>query len=731
MENIYLDKLNKNQKEAASCIDQNVRIIAGAGSGKTRVLMARIAYLIRTCGILPFRVMAITFTNKAANEMKERLQVYLGDEARDVRVSTIHSLCVRILREDADKIDYPKSFSILDSDDQRAILRPYYKENQIDKNMMPVSRVLGAISNYKTVQISPSEAKQKAYDQKTKLLADIYKFYQERLDEMRAMDFDDLLLQTRRLLKNSDEVREKWQNRLDYIHVDEFQDVDPIQYDLIRLITGEHALLCVVGDPDQTIYTWRGANMDIIMRFNKDFPNTKTVILNENYRSAPQILNAANALIAHNKNRIKKDLVTNLPESELIEAHESNEDKEEPLYVARQINELHAKGFDYKDMAILYRNNYSSRAFERVLRNVNIPYRIFGGIRYYERAEIKDILSYLRLLAAPDAEDPKQLSKNLSVLRVLNVPKRGIGARTVEKLQAQAQEKGINLYEVLKEPENVSKTVINKLTGFYEVIEELKKDLKEKPLEDMVDLIAQKTGYLDMLEAANEQERIENIKELKEDISQARIENPELTLEEYLQDVALFTDKAQEEGGSAVSLMTVHAAKGLEFPAVFITNFNQDVFPSRRSLDESGKAGLEEERRLFYVAMTRAKNRLFLTWNKGYSYVNDGFKTPSQFIKEIPDEFVHNESRDRINKQIQTQHANSFSIHAHKSAAKRINSSKARYRKNDILDHTVYGEGKVLEVRGNVVTIQFSDAIGVKKMNAQHPSLKKKSHSES
>ena len=722
MNTTILNTLNTNQKEAATTIEQHVRIVAGAGSGKTRVLMTRIAYLINEVGVLPSRILAITFTNKAANEMKERLQAQLGNEANWVRISTIHSLCVRILREDALSIGYPSSFTILDPDDQRSILRQFYKQMEIDRNELPVNKVISAISALKTGEVSFDEAKKMAMSQDQRIIAELYVKYEAKRKEMKAMDFDDLLLEAKRLLQVDAAVREKWQSRLDYIHVDEFQDVDYVQYEIIKSLCGPHAKLCVVGDPDQTIYTWRGASVDIILQFNKDFTNCKTVILNENYRSTQPILNASNALIANNTKRIKKELYSNLPGDELIEIHESMEDKEEPIYIARQIVEQHKKGHPYSDMAILYRSNYSSRSFEKIFKSVNIPYRIYGGIRFYERQEVKDILSYLRLCTKPTEDDPEQFSLDLAVLRVLNVPRRGIGAKTIEKLQDQAAKRHLNLYEVLKDPQDCSTAITKKLNGFVELIEELKQERENHDIQDFLDIVVSESGYGQMLKENHEEDRLENVKELKEDMAQAMIENPDTTLESYLQDIALFTDKTQEAQDNAISLMTVHAAKGLEFPIVFIVNMNEGIFPSARAIEESGKAGLEEERRLMYVAMTRAKKHLTISYNKGYSYMLETFKTASRFLKEIPEEYVHNAQKEERMKTMQK--VNTVQ-RRESTVSKRNAAGKVKLRKGDVVEHSIYGQGVILEVRDAIATIAFGHQYGVKKMNALHPSLKK------
>lgn len=714
-----LDTLNINQRKAASTIDTHVRIIAGAGSGKTRVLMARIVYLVKEVGIMPNRILAITFTNKATQEMKERLHAQLKDEASVVRISTIHALCVRILREDADQIGYPRSFTILDSDDQKQILRPIYKKMDIDLKQLSMAKVLGYISGYKSEHIDPDMAIAMAETDNSEQIANIYKFYEDARLEMKAMDFDDLLIEAHKLLNHNVDVRTKWQNRLDYIHVDEFQDVDPVQYGIIRLITGKHAFLCVVGDPDQTIYTWRGASVDIILRFNKDFENCETVILDQNYRSTKPILEASNKVISYNQDRIKKYLYTQIPGDDKILLHASSEEGDEPLFVAREISKRHKNGIDYKDIAILYRSNYSSRSFERVFRTVGIPYIIYGGIRFYERQEIKDALAYLKLCTYPDENDPEQFSLDLAILRVINQPRRGIGQKSIDALREEAAGRHINLFEEMRDPLDISNAIKRKCEGFVSLILDLRSHRKDYSLEDFLDYVLDKTGYLKMLEDENETERIENLKELKSDIAQSLKEDPDMTLETYLQDVSLFTDKTSDSALNSVSLMTVHAAKGLEFDTVFLVNFNDGIFPSARSVQEGGRKSLEEERRLCYVAMTRAKRNLIITWNTGYSYMLDTYKTSSRFLMEIPKEYTYD---DKPKPKVEY---TSNMMQSSMSPSKQTMKKNQKFRKGDLVDHSVYGQGVVLKIEGNVATVAFSHKFGVKKLNASHPSLKK------
>ena len=709
-----LEELNQPQREAAETIEEHVRIIAGAGSGKTRVLMNRIAYLVNEAGILPWRILAITFTNKAANEMKERLARMLGDEAAMVKISTIHSFCVRLLRMEAEAAGYPKNFTILDPEDQKAILRPYYKSWNLDVKQYPYSRMIGAISNFKTRGVDPEMAAEEAFDPWTRYAAQLYKAYEERRKEMRAMDFDDLLLETRRLLRDNEEVREKWSNRYDYIHVDEFQDVDPVQYEIVRLLTGPDTRLCVVGDPDQTIYTWRGASVDIILGFERDFPESKTVILNENYRSTKPILEAANAVIAHNTGRIEKDLFTRAESEFPVETHQADTDSEEATYIARKITELHEEGAKYGDFGILYRSNFLSRPFERLLRSTGIPYIIYGGIRFYERAEVKDMLSYLQLLSEPAEDDPERRALDLAVTRVINQPKRGIGARTIEKLEAHAREKNVNLLDALQDLEGFTGAPARKLAGFADTIAELKEEAKNVPLENLVDLILDLTGYAQMLKDTHEEGRLENIMELKNDIKAAREENPELTLAEYLQEVTLFSDRTDESGADAVRLMTVHAAKGLEFDNVFVAGLNEGVFPNQRAMLESGKAALEEERRLMYVAMTRARKRLFLTWNTGYSFIDETNRTPSRFLKELPGKAAPKKS------------ARPKKAAPMRKAKPGRRGHSTHFSRGDIVDHKVYGEGVVVDIQDDIASVAFGHSIGVKNLNIHHPSLRKK-----
>lgn len=730
-----LEQLNNRQREAASCTDSHVRIIAGAGSGKTRVVTVRIAYLIDECHVYPNRILAITFTNKAAREMKERVESMLGPLAASVRISTIHSFCVRLLREDIQEIGYPRSFTILDSEDQKSILKEIYKEKEIDAKSYAYGAVLAYISSCKTVFVDPQRALQLAQSESQRVKANVYASYEQRLRDMFALDFDDLLIKAHEILKGREDVREKWQRRFDYIHVDEFQDVDELQYDIVKLLCAPQTKLCVVGDPDQTIYTWRGADVDIIMNFERDFEGCKTVILDENYRSKAHILEGANALIRNNRNRIKKDLFTRQHSDEKIVHFSAADDRNEPVWVAARIASLHHSGVPYREIAVLYRSNYLSRGLEKALLEAHVPYRIYGGIRFYERAEIKDALSYLRLLAPKHETDERELWKDLAVRRVINAPKRGIGARSLEQLEEQARSEDTNLYEVLKHPCIKGAKACRGIEEFVRVIEECREAAASLSIDMLMKKVLERSGYLQMLQDDNENERLENIKELLNDMEEYVENDPEATLDDYLQEIALYTDNENDAGGEVVQLMSVHASKGLEFDCVFIYSLCEGIFPSERSISEGGGAALEEERRLAYVAMTRARKQLFLSDSMGYSYVLDRIKMPSRFVKEIPRtlmEDVGAKPRSRFGDDVDVFSEGGFSSISRPAPVSSASSSPARKKrrgklqKGDLVQHTSFGEGIVISVKDNLATIAFEQRYGVRKIMADHPSLSRK-----
>ncbi|MEG2506795.1 MAG: UvrD-helicase domain-containing protein [Longicatena sp.] len=744
-----LDELNANQREAVQCTNHHLRIIAGAGSGKTRVVTTRIAYLINDCHVYPNKILAITFTNKAAKEMKERVTRILGEVSNAVNISTIHSFCVRLLREDIYNIGYPRNFTILDSDDQKSILRDAYRQLQIDVKSYSYNSVLSYISGNKTHFVSASDAKNSAgHYEGNKIKADVYTFYEKRLKDMFALDFDDLLIFAYRILHTFEEIRNKWQRRFTYLHVDEFQDVDDLQYKIIKLLVKEDSFLCVVGDPDQTIYTWRGAQVDIIMNFEKDFKDSKTVVLNENYRSTQQILNGANALIKNNVHRIDKDLFTRIESDQRIVHFTSMDDQNEPIWVASKIMGLHQKGVNYYDIAILYRSNYLSRGLEKALLDFKIPYRIYGGIRFYDRAEIKDALSYLRLLAPSSEGDELALYKNLAIKRIINSPKRGIGAKTLENIETLASEANTNMYEILKSQEIGKGKARASILSFVKVIEECLSLVDVISIDQLLTKVLEDSGYLFMLQEDKEIERLENLKELISDIASYVERNPEGSLQEYLQEISLYTDKDNSENKEFVQLMTIHAAKGLEFDNVFVYSLCEGIFPNEKSICEGGQPALEEERRLAYVAFTRAKKQLFLSDSQGYSFVLDKLKSTSRFIQEIPEDCIedvgakaHNAyarnmntfsgneflstSFNQANTQIQQQ------TFEEKRAMQQKNNEgqpkkKGKIRKGDLVTHDIFHDGVVIKLEDGLATIAFEKKFGIRKIMVNHPSLSKK-----
>lgn len=705
-----IQNLNKEQLKAVTSNEKYIRIVAGAGSGKTRVLTTRIAYLIKERKVFANKILAITFTNKAANEMKERIQKNLGDFSGGVFVSTIHSLCVRILREDIEALNYPKNFTIIDGQDQRVIIREAYNELDIDRKNYSFGLLLNYISNNKTAEVSVKKALILAGDnhiEKTK--AQVYEFYQNRLSQLYALDFDDLLLFTNRLFNNFEDVLNKWQRRFAFIHVDEFQDVDNIQYNIIKNLTGKNNSLYVVGDPDQTIYTWRGADLAIIMNFEKDFKGAKTIILTENYRSTSPILKGANSMIVNNKNRVKKDLFTKSESDKLIVHYSGAGQEYEANWISSKIEDLDANLVDYKDIAILYRSNYLSRALEKGLLDYKIPYVIFGGTRFYDRQEVKDALSYLRMVTTSD---------DLAFTRVINNPKRGIGNKSMDTIRKISKKEKISMYEVVKNYDVLSGKGNRQAKKFVELIEECKK-IERVFIDKILNKLLEESGYRQMLEEGNETDRIENLKELMNDIETFMETHQAGTLEEYLQVISLYTDRQDYDTGSYVQLMTIHAAKGLEFDYVFVAGMSEGIFPSQRTLAE-GIDGLEEERRLAYVAYTRAKKQLFLTESGGFDYVLNKTRTPSRFINEIDEEYIRH-----IGARFENKSAETFP----KPKNPRVNrlaeldTSGIKLSDGQKVVHSKYGDGIVLSVNKGIAEIAFMHPHGIKKIIEGHSSI--------
>ncbi len=699
----YLNELNSEQKLAVTSHEPYFRVIAGAGSGKTKVLTHRIAYLINELGIPDKTILAITFTNKAANEMKERVTKLLEVGMCKSTISTFHSFCAKFLREDIRVLGYPSSFTILDEDDQVKVIKKLAKEDDDDslEEKIKPKEYLSYISFQKDKEISPAEALKNAegfYGEKAK--AKMYEAYEEYLTKNHYLDFDDLILKTVKILEENPNIREKWQHRITNILVDEFQDTNNIQYRLIKLLMTKDTALFVVGDPDQTIYTWRGANVDIIMNFKKDFRGTQDVVLNTNYRSTPNILSCANALISHNKDRVPKDLITNNPEGGKVLYCAAPSVSQEAEWVCERMLELVHKNnkISYKDFAILYRSTYYSRAMEQTLIKHGIPYVVYGSLKFYDRKEVKDSLCYLRLVTN-DMDD-------IAFERVINEPKRGFGDKSLEEVRNIAREKQTSLYNALKDSDlKIGQTLA--ITSFIGGIERAKKAIKDHQLtySDVLQNLLDEVGYVKAIQEKKEHERLENINELKLSLDEKQKDDPSKSLVDILQDVALYAaqDEVDEERQN-IPLMTIHTAKGLEFPYVFVIGLSEGVLPNMRALQES-KKGIEEERRLAYVAFTRAKKQLFLSSAGGYNYSFGGEQSGSRFLEE---------AGEFITSYYKTSLAEANLRPAKKIIPKRsinaIPPNKENWHPGDMLLHTVFGEGIVIAMDSDTLTVAFKNS---------------------
>lgn len=638
---IGFEKLNPMQQKAVMQQEGPVLILAGAGSGKTGALTVRIAHLIES-GIKPWNILAITFTNKAAKEMRERVDGLVGKGSEDIWVSTFHSTCVRILRRDIDKLGYHRSFSIYDADDQEKVMKEAFRAlnfSLMDKNF-PVKSAIAEISRQKEELISWEEYQQKTdKDPYKEKIAKVYQVYQNLLKKSNSLDFDDLIYKTVFLFRTRPDVLEYYQDQFRYIMVDEYQDTNTSQYELIRLLAKKYGNLCVVGDDDQSIYGWRGANIRNILEFERDFSNTVVIKLEQNYRSTKTILEAANSVIHNNQKRKDKTLWTENQDGSIIHICKNDNEYEEARFVAEKINELVAKGQEYSHFAVLYRTNVQSRAIEDQLVKKNIPYRLFGGVRFYERKEIKDVISYLKIIA--------NQADGIAMRRIINVPKRGIGDTSVDKVVTFAENQGINFYEALGRLDEITelKTRAKKFQEFYEMLVSLKVAADGVSVVELIDMILKKTGYLQELMAEDTEEakaRIENIDELVNKAAEYEKNTPDASLAGFLEDIALVADiDNYSEDMNTVVLMTLHSAKGLEFPYVFISGLEEGIFPSYRSIMYGNEDDIEEERRLCYVGITRAREELFLTYAK--SRMQHGitqYNAPSRFLKEIPAELI-------------------------------------------------------------------------------------------
>ena len=701
-----LSTLNQQQKEAVTSNAQYLRVIAGAGSGKTRVLTYRIAYLIKTLGIPEKTILAITFTNKAAAEMRERIIKLLKGENIAAHISTFHSFCARFLREEIRNINYPPSFVIIDQEDQYKVISDLIDKNDLSKEMFNPRGVLSYISNFKSEAVSVEKAFEYAQGMtgdETKAM--LYKQYEKYLSENFYLDFDDLILKTVQILEKFPLTREKWQKRFSTILVDEFQDTNWIQLRLIQYLASDKTSVMVVGDPDQTIYTWRGADVAIILDFPKMFKGSVDVVLNQNYRSTKAILECANSLIKNNSKRVHKDLTTNNRQGSKNIYFNAENAELEAVWVVDRINDLISKNpqLRFSDFSILYRSNFYSRAFEIALNRFRIPYLIFGGIRFFERKEVKDIMAYLRLIVRDD--------DNLAFERIVNTPKRGVGDKTLETIKISASINKVSYYTELKS--NIEATKNAALKRFVKIIEEAREQLNTPGIlyYEIIEKIIKNTGYLDLLIEANEEERIENIKELSTYLEEMQRNNPYLPLVEIIQELSLLSSQDEIKDKNFVSLMTVHTAKGLEFPYVFVVGLTQGIFPTYRAV-EAGASAVEEERRLAYVAFTRAMNQLFLTDSQGYNFNSQGFKVSSQFLEEAGEFITPYFNSEKMNASL-TKRPKNERI---ERKLKPIAISSEHYRPGDSVVHDVFGEGIILAISSNVMTVTFKNASYGQKM---------------
>ena len=691
-----LATLNSAQREAVTHTHGPLLVLAGAGTGKTRVLTFRIAYLLNRKMAYPHEILAITFTNKAANEMKERVEKLITRSARDIWISTFHSFALRILRNDIEKLGFSRDFTVYDEEDQLQVIKECLKELNIDDKRFAPKAIAYHISSAKDKLISPRQYRDDADDLFKEKVAIIYNMYQEKLNKNNALDFDDLLYYAVRLFENYPRVLEYYQRRFKYILVDEYQDTSHAQYRLVNLLAQKHRNLCVVGDPDQSIYSWRGADITNILNFERDYPEAKVVILKENYRSTQKILDAANAVIAKNRMRKEKELFSAKEPGHPVYFYPAVDEKDEAAFVALTIESLVKSGeYNYKDIALLYRTHALSRNFEEAFMQRGIPYVIFGGRRFYDRKEIKDIIAYLRIVANP--------YDKVSLKRIINEPKRGIGEASIAKIEAYADETGLPMGLLLLRDEAlalVSGKTRKALKEFGEMLLWFR-ELKDRvSVTKLTEEILERSGYLPALKAEDTMEaraRIENLNEFLTVTQAFERESEDKSLEAFLATISLLTDADIEEGGeNRVRMMTLHAAKGLEFPVVFLVGLEEGIFPHSRAIFSIDPQELEEERRLCYVGITRAQKRLYLTraWRRTV-YGRTDFNEPSRFLDEIPEELIESllETVSGVNE-----------------AAKTLSPGREKqnwaFSPGDRVSHKKFGVGTVLEVKpkeGDVV----------------------------
>lgn len=727
--NSLVKNMNAEQSEAVRTTEGPLLIMAGAGSGKTRVLTHRIAYLLDEKDVSPYNILAITFTNKAAKEMKARVEQLVGEEAQVIWMSTFHSMCVRILRRDADRIGIERNFTIIDPTDQKSVIKDVLKNENIDSKRFEPRMFIGAISNLKNELKTPEDAQKEANDYHSQMVATVYKGYQRQLSRNEALDFDDLIMTTINLFERVPEALEYYQNKFQYIHVDEYQDTNKAQYTLIKLLANKFKNLCVVGDSDQSIYGWRGADIQNILSFEEDYPDAKTIFLEQNYRSTKTILNAANEVIKNNTERKPKGLWTANTGGDKINYYEATTERDEAEYVVREIMKHQRNGKKYSDMAILYRTNAQSRVLEETFMKSNIPYTMVGGQKFYDRKEIKDLLSYLRVIA--------NSNDDISLQRIINVPKRGVGLSSVEKIQTYAVQNNISMFDALGEVDfiGLSKKVTQECIAFYEMIQNLIKEQEFLEISEIVEEVLVKSGYRDMLDREQTLESRSRLENLDEFMSVPKDYEENTPLEEqslinFLTDLSLVADIDEADTESGVTLMTMHSAKGLEFPIVFIMGMEESLFPHIRAIKSDDDHEMEEERRICYVAITRAEETLYITnATTRMLFGRSQSNMPSRFLKEIPEDLMESHSgskRQTIQPKAKPTQKRGFSKRT-TSSKKQVTSSD--WKVGDKVTHKAWGEGMVSNVNeknGSVELDIIFKSEGPKRLLAQFAPIEKK-----
>lgn len=747
-----LEGMNDKQSEAVLTTEGPLLVMAGAGSGKTRVLTHRIAYLIEERHVLPWHILAITFTNKAAREMKERVAKLLGEAGNDVWVSTFHALCVRILRRDIEQLGYNRAFTIADTSEQRTLIKRICEEQNIDTKKFEPRQLLSAISNAKNAMEDPAtfaKNHQRPFD---RMVARVYEAYQKELERNQTLDFDDLIMKTIELFKKAPETLTYYQNKFHYIHVDEYQDTNDAQYELVHMLAEKYENICVVGDADQSIYGWRGANMNNILNFEHDYPNAHSVMLEQNYRSTQTILKAANEVIANNLERKDKNLWTENGAGEKISYYRAQNEHDEAQFIVKKIQEERAKhNYQYQDFAILYRTNAQSRVIEETFLKSTVPYTMVGGHRFYDRMEIRDLLAYLTLIVNP--------LDSMSFERVVNTPKRGIGMTSVERLREFAQESNLPLLAAAQNVQNanaISARTRNKIEEFGQLIAALQDEAKVLSITDLTDQVLERTGYLAELQkdkTLQGQTRRENLEEFKSVTAEYDRQHEDdegmdhlQKLTDFLAGLALVSDQDDvDEAEPAVTLMTLHAAKGLEFPVIFLIGMEEGVFPLSRAMTDNKE--LEEERRLAYVGITRAKKKLYIT--NAFSRMLYGHiqrNRPSEFVEEITPELMQSENQNQGERSLsgRISGGNSYAFKAATAttyqrpsdAGKRVapktntgtGAEKKSWNTGDKVNHKKWGQGTVVSVNGTGENMELDIAFpqqGVKRLLASFAPITK------